>query len=321
MDKQAGEYLQKLEEDGLADNTVVFFWSDHGRGMPRHKRWIYDTGIHVPMIVRWPGRIKPASICDDMVMLTDLGPSVLSIADVKIPSHIQGKAFLGDQKKKSRKYIVAARERMDNGYCEHLRAIRDKRFKYIRNFTSQRPYVEYLSYRDDNHPIMKEWRRMHAEGKLEGPQKPFFRKTKPPEEFYDIIKDPYEINNLANSPAHQGQIRRMRTMLTKWSKKTGDLGGTDENELIERMWPGKKCPQTAEPVISIIDESPKKVKVRIWCSTKGASIGYKLGENGRWLLYSEPFTLEIGPAIRAKAIRYGYKTSEEVTKIIYRRWW
>jgi len=316
MDKQAGEYLQRLEEDGLADNTVVFFWSDHGRGMPRHKRWVYDTGIHVPLIVRWPGRIKPGGVCDDMVMLTDLGPSVLSIADVKIPSHIQGKAFLGEQKKKNRKYIVAGRERMDNGYCEHIRAVRDKRLKYIRNFTSEKPYVEYLAYRDDNHPIMKEWRRMHAEGKLKGPQKLFFQKTKPPEEFYDIVEDRYEINNLINSPKHQQIIAKMRTRLDKWIKKTGDLGGMDEDELIERMWPGKKYPETAEPVISIIDKSRKKVKIEISCPTKGASIGYKLGENRRWLLYSEPFTLEAGTVIRAKAIRYGYKTSEEVIKIL-----
>ena len=163
---------------------------------------------------------------------------------------------------------------------------------------------------------MKEWRRMHAEGKLEGPQKLFFRKTKPPEEFYDTINDPYEINNLINSPAHQKQIRRMNAMLNKWIKKTGDLGGTDEDVLIERMWPGKKCPQTAEPVISIINKSQKKVKVKISSPTKGASIGYKLGENSRWLLYSGPFTLEAGTIIRAKAIRYGCKTSEEVKKIL-----
>ncbi|MCP4644453.1 MAG: sulfatase-like hydrolase/transferase, partial [bacterium] len=94
MDKQVGDILARLKEDGLDEDTVVFFWSDHGRGLPRCKRWLYDSGIHVPLIVRWPGKLRPRSVCDDLVMLTDLGPTVLSIAGVKVPDHVQGRAFL-----------------------------------------------------------------------------------------------------------------------------------------------------------------------------------------------------------------------------------
>ena len=161
MDAQAGKILEQLESDGLADNTVVLFWSDHGRGLPRHKRWIYDSGIHVPLIVRWPGTIQPGETCDDLVCLVDLGPTVLSLAGVTVPPHVQGRPFLGGQKAEPRAFIVAARERMDKSSDDHIRCVRDKRHKYIRNFMPHKPYAQPIPYRD-RMPIMKEWRRLDA---------------------------------------------------------------------------------------------------------------------------------------------------------------
>jgi arylsulfatase A-like enzyme len=314
MDKQAGKILRQLEKDGLADNTVVFFWSDHGRGLPRHKRWVYDSGIHVPMIIRWPGKVKPGSVCNDFINLIDLGPTVLSIAGVEIPAYMQGRAFLGGQKGKLRKYIFAGRERMDETADDHIRCVRDKRYKYIRNFMPEKAYAQSISYRD-RMPIMKEWRRLNAEGKLKGPQKLFFRKTKPVEELYDVGIDPHEVNNLAESPEYKDVLKRMRAVLEEWIKETGDLGGIPEEELIERMWPGRKQPVTEAPVIKTTSTGGK-MTVKITCATEGASIGYRLGDKGHWLLYTEPIRLDVGTELQTKAIRIGYKPSEEVHKIV-----
>jgi len=314
MDKQAGKILRQLEKNGLADNTVVFFWSDHGRGLPRHKRWVYDSGIHVPLIIRWPGKVKPGSVCNDFINLIDLGPTVLSIAEVEIPTYMQGRAFLGGQKGELRRYIFAGRERMDKTADDHIRCVRDKRYKYIRNFMPEKPYAQPIPYRDKM-PIMKEWRHLNAEGKLKGPQKLFFRKTKPVEELYDVGLDPHEVNNLAESSEHKDVLKRMRAVLEEWIKETGDLGGIPEEELIERMWPGRKQPITTAPLIETA-ATDKKMTVKITCATEGASIGYRLGSNGRWLLYSEPIRVDVGIELRARTIRIGYKPSDEVHKIV-----
>ena len=314
MDKQAGEILRQLEDDGLADSTVVFFWSDHGRGLPRHKRWVYDSGIRVPLIIRWPGVISPGSVCEDLISCIDFGPTVLSIAGVKIPSYMQGRAFLGGRKGEPRRCIFAGRERMDAKSDDHIRCVRDKRYKYIRNFMPERPYVQPIPYRD-RMPIMKEWRRLNAEDKLNGPQKLFFRKTKPVEELYDIVADPHEVDNLAESPEHLEVLKKMRAVLEDWIKDTGDLGGIPEDELIERMWPGRKQPVTATPAIETAARGGKAT-VKITCVTEGSSIGYRLGKTGRWLIYTEPVQLDVGTELRARAIRIGYKVSDEVHKVV-----
>jgi uncharacterized sulfatase len=311
MDKRVGAILEQLEQDGLAEDTVVFFWSDHGRGLPRCKRWPYDSGLHVPLIIRWPGRIEPGSTCDDLVNLIDLAPTVLSLATVKIPSYIQGRVLLGDRKDKPRKYVFGGRNRMDLSSNDYIRTVRDKRYRYIRNFTPQVPYSQRIDYMEKM-PIMQQWRRLHAEGKLTGAQRLFFQHPKPAEELYDILADPHEVNNLAEAPEHQRILKRMRAELEKWIKDTGDLGGLDEDKLIERMWPGRKQPVTATPTINTAYAAEGKTVVKISCATEGASIGYRLGERGRWLVYTEPILLEPGAILQTKAIRLGYRQSEMV---------
>ena len=310
MDAQAGEILARLDADGLADSTVVFFWSDHGRGLPRHKRWVYDSGIHVPVIVRWPGRIQPGSVCDDLLSLIDLAPTVLSIAGVKVPPHIQGRAFLGEQKAAPREFIVAGRERMDLSSDDHIRCVRDRRYHYLRNFMPERPYAQPIPYRD-RMPIMQEWRRLHEAGKLTGPQALFFADKKPREELYDVLADPHEVRNLAGSADHQDVLKRMRAILEKWSQDTGDLGGTAEAELIERMWPGGKQPDTAAPKLAVAPAGAGKWQVTIACATKGASIGYRLGDGKRWLIYTGPIAVPSGTKVTARAVRIGFKPSDE----------
>ena len=251
VDHEVGEVLQWLDEQGAADNTVVFFFGDHGRGLPRCKRWVYDSGIRVPLIVRWPGRIKPGSVREDLVSFIDFVPTVLSLAGVpnvlaaskppnvpgganhaiELYAPMQGNVFLGPEAHE-RKYIFAARDRMDEAY-DRIRTVRSKQFQYIRNFEPQLPYAQRISYMDEM-PTMQVWRRLEREGRLAGPQSLFFAPTKPREELYDLEADPHEIRNLAESLEHQAALREMRAALEEWMKVTNDLGAVPEIELIRR---------------------------------------------------------------------------------------
>ena len=320
MDKQAGDILRQLEEDGLAENTVVFFWSDHGRGLPRCKRWPYDSGLHVPLIIRRPGVIEPATVCDDLVNLIDLAPTLLSLADVPVPSYMQGRVLLGPHKGKAPNYVFGGRNRMDAGSNDHIRTARDKRYRYIRNFAPKIDRAQRIEYMEKM-PIMQEWRRLHAEGKLNNVQNSFFQQPKPAEELYDLANDPYEVNNLADLPRHQQILKQMRAALEKWIKDIADLGGLDEEELINRMWPGRKQPVTAAPAFETTPLPDGSMRVKITSTTRGASIGYRFGGQGRWyrfagqgrwMIYSKPIIVKADTAIEAKAIRIGYAESKMV---------
>jgi uncharacterized sulfatase len=322
MDYQAAAILKQLEEDGLAENTIVFFWGDHGRGLTRAKRWVYDSGIRVPLIVRWPGKIGPGTVIDEMVSLTDLGPTGLSMAGVPVPSHMQGQAFLGDQKK-TREYVFAHRDRMDEAY-DMMRAVRDKRYKYIKNFFPGRPYAQYIDYMDEM-PIIKEMRRLYKDhlnalspnnGKaLNATQLIFFKSEKPPEELYDMTVDPHEVNNLASSQEHQEILKRMRAVLQKWQQETKDLGSVPEHELKERMRPGGVWVKVGQPSIGgSIDGG--FVKVKISGPTEGASYAYTTdeGKDARWKLYAAELKLKRPVSLRVKGCRFGYLDSDESIK-------
>ena len=315
MDKQAGDILTKLQEDGLASSTIVFFWSDHGRGLPRCKRWPYDSGLRVPLIVRWPGKITPGSVNDELVNLIDLAPTVLSLAAVQVPSTLQGRIILGDKKTPPPKYVFGGRNRMDATSDDFIRTCRDMRYRYIRNFTPQVPYAQTIPYMEKM-PIMQQWRTLHSEGKLTGPQTLFFQHPKPDEELYDLNNDSHEIKNLANSPDHQHILKRMRAALGAWMKDTGDQGAIPEEQLIERMWPGHKQPVTAIPTIESSPAENGKVLIKLGCETEGASIGYRIGGQRRWLLYARPITLDTGTDLTVRAVRIGYKPSVETKRTL-----
>jgi uncharacterized sulfatase len=226
MDAQSGEILRQLEEDGLADNTIVMWYSDHGVGLPRAKRWLYDSGLNIPMIVRWPGVIEPGSVSDDLVSFVDFAPTVLSLAGVKPPDYMQGQVVLGERAAPPRQYIYGMRDRMDERY-DHIRAVRDRRYKYIRNYEPYRAYDQYLEY-PESYPVMQDMRRAQAAGELNDVQALFFRQEKPLEELYDTDADPHELNNLAADPALADQLDRMRKALDEWEAAIGDLGAIPE---------------------------------------------------------------------------------------------
>lgn len=235
MDREFGAMLNALEKDGLADDTIVFYYGDHGFGLPRYKRALYDTGLHVPLIVRVPEKYRhlapaaPGEAVDRMVSFVDFAPTVLSLAGVDIPDHMQGVPFLGPKTGKARQYIYGAASRVDEAY-ELSRAVRDKRYKYIRNYMNHLPWAQPSAWPDQAR-IARELRRAAAEGELEGPQKWFTAKAKPLEELYDTQTDPYEIRNLADSPRHEGVLKRMREEHRKWVAETLDIGFLPEAEM------------------------------------------------------------------------------------------
>jgi uncharacterized sulfatase len=327
-DKLVADVLKQLEDDGLANDTIVWFWGDNGRGLPRAKRWIYDSGIRVPLIIRVPDKwrklampdnpdaVKPGTVNDDLIAFIDFAPTMLSLAGIKIPYHIQGKAFLGSQRAKPREYIFAARDRMDEAY-DLIRAVRDKRYKYIRNYMPHLSRGQDIDYMNQM-PTMQEMRRLNAEGRLEGPQKQYFEETKPIEELYDTAVDPHEVNNLAGDPKYKDVLQRMRNVHAQWVRETGDVGLIPEPEFDEMKRPGGEFQNTAEPVF----RAPKwqsgetTRQVTIACPTAGASIVYKISGDGQtdsaWRLYTKSVWLTQGKVLHAKACRIGFKDSSEV---------
>ena len=326
MDAQVGAILRQLEEDGLADDTIVFYWSDHGDGVPRAKRSLYDSGLRVPLMIRWPKRLgsalAPGSVRDDLVSFVDLAPTVLALAGVEIPVHLQGRVLVGPGAAAPPEYVFAARDRMDIEY-DMMRSARDGRFLYIRNFAPELPYAGHIIYRNQS-AIMQEWFRLQAERALTGPSALWMRTSRPAEELYDTKADPHQIRNLSADPAHRGTLERMRQAVTAWMARTNDQGLINEAEMIQRMWPGGVQPETAQPYIvprRATDAPARPASIAldgaaeyvIYVPTQGASIAYTTedGAAAKWRLYSGPILVTAPMTLRARAIRYGYKESAE----------
>lgn len=314
MDQRVGALMKELEAEGLLDNTIVFFYSDHGSGLPRAKRWVYDSGLKSPLIIRFPDGWQKGSEDDQLVSFIDLAPTVLSLLDISIPTYMQGQAFLGEQKsKKPRKYIFAARDRMDPA-TETIRAVRDARYKYIKNYRPNEPWIKFLPYRDQM-ALMKELLRIGKEkgSNLPVPQKWIVAQNKPEEELYDTSNDPYEINNLAADPGYASKLQELRKVHEVWKEETHDLGHIPEPELIKQLWPPKGMqPTTEKPQLAIVEKMDDKVKVRLNSPTEGSSIAYRTDSTLAWSLYVAPLVIEAGTKVYARAIRIGFKESEEL---------
>jgi N-sulfoglucosamine sulfohydrolase len=219
-------------------------------------------------------------------------------------------------------YVFGARDRMDAEY-DMMRSARDDRFLYIRNFSPELPYAGHIIYRNQS-AIMQEWFRLQAEGALTGPAALWMRTSRPAEELYDVRSDPHQIENVAANPAHRAVLAKMRRAVEEWMARVGDQGLINEAEMIQRMWPGGVQPTTARPYIvprrttdvpdrreTIAVSGP--MEVVIYVPTQGASVGYTTedGPNPRWRLYTGPIRVTSPMTLRAKAIRYGYKESDE----------
>ncbi|NRA37845.1 MAG: sulfatase-like hydrolase/transferase [Planctomycetes bacterium] len=322
VDAYFGELLDQLEEDGLADNTIVVHWSDHGP-MPRGKRWPYDSGIHVPMVIRWPEHLQGGTICDQLVSTIDLGPCMMSCCGIDIPQYMQGQAFLGETAAPARDFVFAARDRYDESY-DMIRAARTDRFKYMRHYMPMNPYLQWIPYRN-RHPIMQEMWRVHLAGEANEAQDCMF-KPRPSEELYDCHEDPHELNNLANDPEYAEQLSTLRCAVDDWMIETNDMGHISESEMVAKWYPNGERPTTAAPLFIPINaeiggqlpaESQQELKgpcyVQLYSATQGASLSYTLdeGDEATWHLYSQPILLSAGKhKIRARSVRIGYFESE-----------
>ncbi len=224
LDRQVGATLDALRRDGLLDNTIIVFFGDNGRCLLRGKQWLYDAGTHVPLLVRWPGVAKAASVREDPVVALDITAQALAWAGIDIPTRFHGQPLFGSR---PREHVFTARDRCDMT-LDRIRAVRDRRYKYIRNFMPERPYTQYNEYILKQYPTLTVMKELHAKGKLDSVQSLFMAERKPPVEFYDTQADPHEVNNLANSPEHAAMVRRFASLLDRWIEETADQGAKPE---------------------------------------------------------------------------------------------
>ncbi|MCJ7679480.1 MAG: sulfatase-like hydrolase/transferase, partial [Candidatus Aminicenantes bacterium] len=243
-DEEVGGIIDRLRQDGLLDNTVVFFFSDHGMRLWRHKQFCYESGLFVPFIVNWAGhpeRLGDAgTVRDDLVNGLDIAASSLTLAEIPIPAHMESRdLFAADFK--PREYVISARDRGDYT-IDRIRTVRTRQFRYIRNFFPERPYMQ-PNYRDE-WDITQLMRRLHTEGKLDHVQDRFWSDERPTEELYDLDNDPHEIRNLAGRPDFAEELQRHRLILENWIDATGDKGQYPEDKPnLKYMfdWWGDKC--------------------------------------------------------------------------------
>nr|WP_299381153.1 sulfatase-like hydrolase/transferase [Allomuricauda sp.] len=238
MDAWVGEKLQELEDLGLADNTIVFYYSDHGGVLARSKRFVYESGTRVPLIVRIPKKYEHlfpsknvGSKVDRLVSFVDLAPTILSLIGTKIPDVMQGNAFLGEQKAPDPQYAYMLRGRMDERY-DMSRSVRDAKFRYIKNYMPHRIYGQHIDYLW-NAASMRSWEQACLQGNCNEAQSRFWNE-KPSEELYDTENDPWEVNNLANDPKYADVLHRMREANSNWLMEIRDSGFIPEAELIDR---------------------------------------------------------------------------------------
>lgn len=314
MDRQVGAILDQLEEDGLLEKTIIFFYSDHGGPLPRQKRLVYDAGLKVPLIVRFPNKLHSGTTNDQLISFVDFAPTILTLTGQIPPKYLQGQTFIGDKQIK-RKYIHAAGDRFD-AFTDAIRAVRDNRFKYIRNYRPNQGYYLPVSYRE-RIPTMQELLRLRDKGQLNEIQALWFRERKPKEELYDCINDPHEIENLALQPEYAEKLLKLSAEMDRWLNEIGDQPNLPERELISQLWEGKDTkPVTSEPIITSSDG-----KITITCSTVGASLGVKIIDNDgtipkAWTIYQEPFATPQGTNLMAQAHRLGFKPSEIIENMI-----
>ncbi|KPL12247.1 MAG: hypothetical protein AMS26_18410 [Bacteroides sp. SM23_62] len=314
MDREVGEVLEQLREDGLYENTIIIFYSDHGGPMPRGKREVLESGTLVPFIMRFPEMENAGTVVEDLCSFVDIPATILSLAGVEIPEYIHGQAFWGDQRAVPREYVFAARDRVDEWF-DCRRAVRDERYRYVKNYRKDLGAYMDLAFRK-NMKTMQELLRLKDAGKLNGDQLYWFRETKEPEELYDLWNDPYELHNLASDPGHNGVLEDLRKVLKTWLDEIDDLGVKypAEKELMFSLWPDGVQPVTQVPEIRHRDGM-----VELACGTEGSSMVYQVNQAGyrpdHWFLYAEPFRAGSGDTITAIAHRIGFLESRPATFI------
>ncbi|EMI46889.1 sulfatase [Rhodopirellula sp. SWK7] len=227
LDQKVGDILSRLDEEGVADNTIVIFFGDHGRPHVRGKQWLYDGGLHVPLIIRWPGKVEAGVVDDRLASLLDVMPTTLTAAEVPVPQ-LPGLNLL-DRESTGHERLFAARDRCGDA-PDRIRSVRTSDFKYIRNFHPDRPYMQLSSYKKLMYPMETVMKVLHARGVWDSP---FMATTRPKEELYDLKADPFEMHNLADSPEYAERLNELRNAVDSWVEETGDKGRIDESETVD----------------------------------------------------------------------------------------
>lgn len=231
LDTKVGAVLDRLEREGLAKNTIVVFFGDNGRCHVRDKQWLYEGGLHVPLIVRWPGgSVKPGAVQTGMVSAIDISATSLALAGLEVPKGLDGQPFLGPNAK-TRTEIFGARDRCDET-VDRIRSVRTERYKLIRNYYPDRPYTQKNAYKERQYPVLNLMKQLHAEGKLTREQELFMAPRRPAEELYDLQADPDEIHNLAAAPEHRKTLKELEARLDRWIAETHDRGAIAEDPAI-----------------------------------------------------------------------------------------
>ena len=319
FDAAVGRVLAELEADGLLEETVVFVTSDHGDGLPRAKRELHDSGLRVPLLVRVGAEVRrqlegqvrfpePGTRSDRVVSLVDLPAEVLRLAGVEVPAAVAGRPFLDEDEPavERRQYAFGAKGRMDPALND-ARAVTDGRYKLILNLRPERPYVQFLPYRDQQ-ATMRELTRLHAEGGLDPVQALWFRPAKPVVELFDTHSDPHEVRDLAASPALAEKRAELLGALRAWMARTNDAGALAETELVRRLWPGGVQPETAAPE-AVVETTASGRRVALASPTDGALVGVAVGDTTGWRPYAGPFEVPAGMAVFARAHRLGWRPS------------
>jgi arylsulfatase A-like enzyme len=222
LDTKIGLALDAMQRDGLLDNALVVYFGDNGRCLIRGKQWLYDAGIHVPLIAWWPEKIPAGAVRDELIGMIDLAASTISAAGGEPPKNMQGRAFLGSPAQR-RSHVFAARDRCDMT-LDRIRCVRTRQYKLIRNFMPERPYTQYNQYIETSYPTLAAMKALHAQGRLKGPELLFMQSRKPEWEMYDIQADPHEVHNLASSAAHRQPFQELRARLEDWIEESNDQG-------------------------------------------------------------------------------------------------
>ncbi|BDD02000.1 sulfatase [Persicobacter psychrovividus] len=303
MDQEVGKLLAQLEADGLMDNTIIFFYSDHGGPLPRQKREINNGGLQVPFLVRYPDQHGAGTTNDELVSFLDLAPTVLDLAGIAPKKYMDGRVFLGEQKQPEPTYLFAARDRMDKQY-DRSRAVRDKQFVYIKNYHPEKPWYMDVAYRKSI-PMMREMLEMKEAGTLNDIQMQWFNPTKPAEQLFDFTKDPDEVHNLIDDPKYKAVADRMRKALDRWEQENIDLGATPEPEIYQEMWPNRERPSSG--TVRWVYKEGKGFEIEH--SKQGVSLGYQEIGAERWQIFTKAITFDQLGHYRAKGIHIGCEES------------
>ncbi|MFV0457846.1 MAG: sulfatase [Actinomycetales bacterium] len=337
MDHWVGGILDRLAEDDLVQDTIVVFWSEHGPGYPRAKRWVHEAGVREPLIIRWPGRIEAGSVRTDVVPMMDLAPTMLTMCGLTVPGHMHAEAVYDAEGTPitPHEYAFSARGRMGDQFDRSF-SIRDQRYRFIRNDHPDRSELQYLHYGDGT-ACWQEFRRLgsieagqlglgHRPDALTPLQRTVIAPSKPAEELYDLVEDPHETTNLVGEAGHSEVLHRLRAALDAWVEKYGATAMMDEQELLEQWRPGGRTQVTKTPVLTVAEGIATAD-----CATEGAGIAWTTDpptpcpgrtpmqdmiglpvDDGRyWHLYTGPFQVPPdGCWLRAE--RLGFDPSEEV---------